>query len=161
MDDRISLWNAGTLPVELTIDKLFQVHESIPRNPLIAEVCYRVGYIDSWGRGIEKIIDACKQAGLPEPVIVERTGGLAVELMKSRVSEKLGNRLGNQLGNTKERILTEMKSNPKVSGVQLAEILEISTTAVEKNIKQLQEDGLIKRIGGTRGHWAVIESDEA
>jgi ATP-dependent DNA helicase RecG len=53
-----------------------------------------------------------------------------------------------------------MKSNPKVSGVQLAEILEISTTAVEKNIKQLRDDGLIKRIGGTRGHWTVIENDE-
>ncbi|MBF0220320.1 MAG: hypothetical protein HQL49_12455, partial [Gammaproteobacteria bacterium] len=36
-----------------------------------AEVCYRVGYIDSWGRGIEKITDACKAAGLPEPIIEE------------------------------------------------------------------------------------------
>ena len=159
MDDRISLWNAGTLPVELTIDKLFQAHGSFPRNPLIAEVCYRVGYIDSWGRGIEKITDACKQAGLPDPIIVERTGGIAVELMKSQddsqPSGQLGNQLGNQLGKTKARILSEMKMNPKISGVQLAEILDISTTAVEKNIKQLREDGLIKRIGGTRGHWEV------
>jgi ATP-dependent DNA helicase RecG len=69
----------------------------------------------------------------------------------------LGNQLGNQLGNTKERILTEMKANPKISGSQLAEILDISTTAVEKNIKQLREEGLILRIGGTRGHWEVNE----
>ena len=62
-DHWISLWNAGVLPVELTVDKLFQVHGSIRRNPLIAEVCYRVGYIDSWGRGIEKITDSCKKAG--------------------------------------------------------------------------------------------------
>jgi ATP-dependent DNA helicase RecG len=54
MDDRIALWNAGTLPIELSIEKLFQLHKSIPRNPLIAEVCYRAGYIDSWGRGIKK-----------------------------------------------------------------------------------------------------------
>jgi ATP-dependent DNA helicase RecG len=52
MDDRLSLWNAGTLPLELTVEKLFQTHRSIPRNPLIVEVCYRVGYIDSWGHGI-------------------------------------------------------------------------------------------------------------
>ncbi|MBF0220319.1 MAG: HTH domain-containing protein [Gammaproteobacteria bacterium] len=50
-----------------------------------------------------------------------------------------------------------MKANPRISGAQLAEILDISTTAVEKNIKQLREDGLIKRIGGTRGHWEVKE----
>ena len=161
MDDRLSLWNAGTLPLELTVEKLFQTHRSIPRNPLIAEVCYRVGYIDSWGRGIEKITDACKTAGLPEPVIEENTGGVAVELKKSPASEELGNQLGNQLGNTKERILAEMKANPKVSGTQLAELLEISTTAVEKNIKQMREDRLIKRIGGTRGHWEMIEKDES
>ncbi|ANT65268.1 MULTISPECIES: ATP-binding protein [Prosthecochloris] len=43
-------------------------------NPLIAEGCYRVGYIDSWGRGIEKITDACKAAGLPEPIIERKLG---------------------------------------------------------------------------------------
>ncbi len=109
-----------------------------------------------WGSGIEKITDACKAAGLPEPVIEENTGGVAVELVKAPASEELGN----QLGNTKERILAEMKANPKISGAQLAELLDISSTAVEKNIKQLRDDGLIKRIGGTRGHWDVVESDE-
>ena len=48
-----------------------------------------------------------------------------------------------------------MKTKPKISAAQLAEILDISTTAVEKNIKQLREDGRIERIGGTRGHWEV------
>ena len=130
---------------------------AFPRNPLIADICYKAGYIDSWGRGVEKITTACKNAGLPEPIIEERTGGVAVELLKSPTSETLGNQLGNQLGNTKERILAEMKTNPKVSGAQLAELLKISTTAVEKNIRQLREDGLIKRVGGTRGHWEIKE----
>jgi ATP-dependent DNA helicase RecG len=161
MDDRLALWNAGTLPIELSVEKLFQLHKSIPRNPLIAEVCYRAGYIDSWGRGIKKITDACSQAGLLKPIIEEESGGVEVSLLKSRTPEKLGNQLGNQLvnqlGNTKDRILVEMKANPKISGAQLAEILDISTTAVEKNIKQLREDHLIERIGGTRGHWEVKE----
>ncbi len=69
-DDRMSLWNAGTLPEELSIEQLFQPHESIPRNPLIAEVCYKAGYIDSWGRGVEKISEACKAAGLAAPVFI-------------------------------------------------------------------------------------------
>ena len=81
-DDRLSLWNAGALPEELTVDALFKNHESIPRNPLIAEICYKAGYIDSWGRGIEKISSACKEAELPKPVIFERSGGVVVELKK-------------------------------------------------------------------------------
>ena len=72
----------------------------------------------------------------------------------------LGNGLGNGLGNTKVRILSEMKQSPKITGSQLAEILEISTTAVEKHIKQLRESGLIQRVGGTRGYWEVLEESE-
>lgn len=105
----------------------------------------------SWVRGIEKITDACKASGLPEPIIEENSGGVAVELLKAPAFEELGNRLGD----TKQLILAEMKANPKGSGTQLAELLNISTTAVEKNIKQLREDGLIERVGGTRGHWEV------
>lgn len=37
--------------------------------------------------------------------------------------------------------MAEMISNPKVSGAKLAKILNISTTAVEKNIKQLRDEG--------------------
>ena len=154
-DNRLTLWNAGNLPEELSIEQLFQAHESIPRNPLIAEVCYKAGYIDSWGRGVEKIADACKEAQLPNPQFIERSGGILVEL--SRTADELGNQLGNQLGNTKETILNEMKNNPKISGIQLSEKLGVSTTAVEKNIKQLRGDGRIKRVGGTRGHWEVVD----
>ena len=78
------------------------------------------------------------------------------EELGNRLGNRLGNQLGNRLGETKEKILSEMRLNPDVSGNQLAEILGISTTAVEKNIKQLREEGIINRIGGTRGHWEVI-----
>ena len=33
---------------------------SRPRNPLIADVCFKAGYIDSWGRGTIKIYEACE-----------------------------------------------------------------------------------------------------
>ncbi len=151
-------------PEELTIDQLFQTHESFPRNPLIADICYNAGYIDSWGHGVEKIIESCNEYQLPVPNIFERSGGIVMELRKSPekspekgLGNELGKGLGNELGNLKDQILCEMKNNPIVSGVQLAKILSISTTAVEKSIKQLRKEGRIKRIGGTRGHWIVID----
>ena len=32
-----------------------------------ANVFFRAGEIEAWGRGIERIIEACKEAGVPEP----------------------------------------------------------------------------------------------
>ena len=54
---------------------------------------------------MEKISKAFKQAGLPEPIIEERTGGVAVELLKSPTSEKdISESSGNDFGTISERI---------------------------------------------------------
>ena len=42
-------------------------HKSMPYNPTIAKVFYRMGYIENWGRGIEKIMAACDELGAPHP----------------------------------------------------------------------------------------------
>ena len=55
---------------------------SRPRKPLIADVCFKAGYIDSWGRGTIKIFEACREAGLPEPEITSLDGGILVTLHK-------------------------------------------------------------------------------
>ncbi len=55
-DDKISIWNEGTLPEGLSFEALKRQHPSRPRNPLIADVCFKGGYIDAWGRGTLKII---------------------------------------------------------------------------------------------------------
>ena len=187
MDDRLSLWNAGTLPLELSIEKLFQTHRSIPRNPLIAEVCYRVGYIDSWGRGIEKITDACKAAGLPEPVIEENTGGVSVELLKAPAFEKVvsgnswddfgtisdgtsgkrresvGKASGKRresVGKTSGMILDACRETPSITIPEMAEKIGITERSVQRNIQKLQADGFLRRVGGRKeGHWEVIEKD--
>jgi predicted HTH transcriptional regulator len=53
---------------------------SRPRNPLIADVCFKAGYIDSWGRGTIKIFEACENAGLPDATIASLDGGILVTL---------------------------------------------------------------------------------
>lgn len=87
-DDRICFWNDGALPEDLTIELLKQRHSSKPRNPIIADVCFKGGYIDAWGRGIEKIIDACREAKLPEPEFEENSGGVLVTLFNNKYGSK-------------------------------------------------------------------------
>ena len=58
-------------------------------NPIIADVCFKAGYIDSWGRGTIKIIDACKEANLPDPQMSEEDGGFLVTVFKTGVESDM------------------------------------------------------------------------
>ena len=42
-------------------------HESKPYNPDIASVFYRAGFIETWGQGIQKICDECRDLGADIP----------------------------------------------------------------------------------------------
>ena len=66
-DDRVEIENAGHLPNELTVETIKQPHRSYPRNPIIANALYMTAYLESWGTGVSRMIDACKAAGVPEP----------------------------------------------------------------------------------------------
>jgi ATP-dependent DNA helicase RecG len=66
--NRIMIWNEGQLPENWTVKNLFAKHSSRPYNPDIANAFFRSGYIEAWGRGIEKITGQCLAAGLPEPI---------------------------------------------------------------------------------------------
>ena len=66
-DDRVEIENAGRLPNELTVETIKQPHRSYPQNPIIANALYMTAYLESWGTGVSRMIDACKTAGVPEP----------------------------------------------------------------------------------------------
>ena len=65
--NRLEIWNPGILPFELTIQKLYEDHKSIPSNPLLAEPMYYKGYIEKAGTGTEDIVEKCLSYGLQKP----------------------------------------------------------------------------------------------
>jgi len=67
--DRLEVWNPGTLPPTLTLEKLCGPHASVPHNPLLAEPMYLTKYIERMGTGIRDMFRRCQKAGLPEPEI--------------------------------------------------------------------------------------------
>jgi len=79
-NDHIELWNDGGLPEGFTIDTLLGKHNSKPRNKNLAEIFYKAGFIESWGRGIEKITEGFEKAGLKKPEFQEFCGGVLVTI---------------------------------------------------------------------------------
>jgi len=77
-DDRVEIWNPGKLPEPLTPAMLKGEHQSIPRNPLIANTLFLIRYIEQWGKGTNKIIKWCKEQGLKEPDFEEIGGSFVI-----------------------------------------------------------------------------------
>ena len=65
--DRLEVWNPGSLPYGLTVQKLHGPHKSLPANPLLADPMYWNGYIEKVGTGTEDIVNKCCEYGLKTP----------------------------------------------------------------------------------------------
>ncbi|WP_165157705.1 ATP-binding protein [Parabacteroides sp. ZJ-118] len=67
-DDRIEIANPGIFPPQITPESIKKPHESYPYNLKIAEALYKSTYLESWGSGAKRIMDACREQGVEEPV---------------------------------------------------------------------------------------------
>ena len=78
-DDRLLIYNPGSLPEGWTLERLLGPHPSRPYNPDIANAFFWAGEIETWGRGIDRVFRACRRAGTTEPNIRLEPGGLWFE----------------------------------------------------------------------------------
>lgn len=78
-EDKIYIWNDGGMPPNLdSTDKLFMKHSSKPYNPKLANVFFKSGMIEAWGRGFEKIREACALYDGPLPEYEINEAGIMV-----------------------------------------------------------------------------------
>jgi len=156
-NDNFGIWNDGSLPEGITEEDLKKVHRSKPRNPLIADVCFRGGYIDSWGRGTIKIIEACKDAELPEPVLKEEQGGFLSKILKDRFTEDQLKKLG--LNDRQIEAVEYVKRNGKITNKNYQEMSDTSKKTSSRDLRELVDKKILKSSGisGAGAFYVISE----
>jgi ATP-dependent DNA helicase RecG len=170
--DRVEISDPGNLPPGLKPEDLGK--KSIRRNRILADMFHRMGEVEKVGTGIGRIRNALINAGLSEPkfsfgsffvIKFERPGYKAMEVTTQdraleRLGDRLGDRLGERLGENQIKMLSLILDNKNITINDMSNMLEISTTGVEKHISKLKKLGLIHRIGSAKGgHWEVVEDE--
>jgi len=168
--DKLILWNEGALPENLSIKQLKGKHPSIPRNKTIAEVFFRAGFIEVWGRGISKINSALVSLGLPKLEIEEYAGGMQLTFKKKmgEVSDKVTenehenehkNEHENEHKNERiELLLAEIKKDKFISINKLADKIGVNRSTINRDLTSLKRRNRIKRNGpGKGGYWELIK----
>lgn len=110
-DDHIRLWNEGVLPEDYTVETLLNKHTSKPRNPKMAQVFYRAGFIEAWGRGYEKIMKAFDRANLKRPEFRVEQGGVTAIIYRDIFMSVRGDQISAQTESKRTR--NEPKTNQK------------------------------------------------
>lgn len=168
-NDHIELWNEGSLPEGYTIATLLGKHSSRPRNLNIAEVFYRAGFVETWGRGFRKIREGFAAANLPMPTFEENCGGIQVTIPRPVHKEETQNVLQDVSQDVpqdvpqghsalRRTILDMIQRDSKVSREEMAKKAQVSVKTIQREIKRMSN---IRYIGsGYSGHWEIITSQE-
>lgn len=166
-DNHIRLWNEGVLPEDYTVETLLNKHTSKPRNPKMAQVFYRAGFIEAWGRGYEKIMKAFDRANLKRPEFRVEQGGVTAIIYREIFMSVRGDQKSTQTEpkpnqnrtktEQKIRIVELLAENPTITRAEIAEILGIHKSSVQRRLETLVKEGRIRHVGPTNGgYWAVI-----
>ena len=141
-DDKINIWNEGALPEGISLASLKHSHASKPRNPIIADVCFKGGYIDSWGRGTIKILETCKEANLPEPELQERDGGFLVTLYKNSLIDENFKTI--ELNDRQLNSLNYIRKNGKISNKEYRDLNNCSRNTASNDLVEMVEKGFLE-----------------
>ena len=148
-DGQFSVWNDGGLPEGITEEDLRKVHRSKPRNPYIADVCFKGGYIDSWGRGTIKIIEACEEANLPEPVLKDEQGGFLSKIFKDWFTEEQLKKIG--LSERQVKAIDFLKEIGSISNKEYQSLFDITDRTALRDLDNLVSRGLVYKKGEKKG----------
>jgi ATP-dependent DNA helicase RecG len=155
-DDRLEIASTGMLPPGLTIADLKSDHFSQPRNPLLADVFYRRGLIELWGRGTQGIVRLCLEVGCPEPQFEERAGEFVVRFFAPNYAAALPE--GLDLSERQSRVFAVLQGSMKRTLKQIKESVDpsLSDSTIRNELNRLRELGLVEAVGVGRGaFWRV------
>jgi ATP-dependent DNA helicase RecG len=129
--------------------------------------------VESWGRGIEKMVEACKDDGIPSPQYDVSKGAVTVtfKTVESRVVRNapkggalngvITGALDATLDERQQAVLKEILKDPRLTTKQLSENTAMSYRTVRRVIGQLKDARILFSAGSKKsGHWQVADAQD-
>lgn len=156
-DDDVRIWSPGKLPLGITIQDLYKKpHDSVLRNKLIAQIFFDIGYIERYGTGTTKIMELCKEHGIPSPEFREDSGGFSVIFRKDIYTEEYLESLG--LNERQIKAVMYVKEKGRITNKEYVKINGITRETAKRDLSDLVDKGILKVVGKGRGIYYVIGS---
>lgn len=158
-DDRLEVWSPGLLPEGVTIADLRRTHNSHPRNHRIAHAFFLIGYIEHWGTGTLRMIELCREWGLPEPEFTEMSGAFVVTFRKSKLTPAYLSGLG--LNERQIAAVEYTKTHGRITNREYVELNHVSRPTATRDLTDLVTKGILQQRGKGRGSSFILTKIES
>ncbi|MDO8501003.1 MAG: helix-turn-helix domain-containing protein [Gemmatimonadaceae bacterium] len=138
-DDRLEVENPGLLPFGLTIADL-PLGVSKLRNRVIGRVFHELGLVEQWGSGIQRMIAACRDAGLAPPALEEIGIRFRVTIRTERVGAV-------ELDPIDRAIVALVTAPDGLATREIASGIGLTPRATRTRLAALVARGLVREIG--------------
>ena len=138
-------------------------HVSRPSNPTIAGCIYLTGKIETWGRGVDKVVRECRKHGCPKPQYSVNPGepgdimvrvdaapdAIVTDRAKSdgTISGPINDAINDAIS---EAINEAIKRTPGINKPKLVKLLGKSKATVERAISELIASSRIEHRGSKK-----------
>jgi len=146
-DDRLEVWNPGTLPPSLTIERLYREHPSLPRNPKIALAFYRTRLVEHWGTGTLRMADECERLGIKLEFLSE-SGFFMARFVKPQIA--IPPSIKPKLNERQRKGLDYASKHGQITNRDYQKLCDISRRQALKDLIELVEVGLLIKAGEGR-----------
>jgi ATP-dependent DNA helicase RecG len=152
--DKIMIWNYGRLPENWTIEDLLDKHSSQPRNPDIATAFFRSGYVESWGRGMDKMKNLCIEAKIPVPQFSCKGNDFWTVFRKDIYNKEELSKLG--LNERQIKAVLYVRENGKITNKEYQELNSTIDRTALRDIEELMNKEIFKREGDGKNTYYRI-----
>ena len=169
-DDRLVFESPGKLPGQVKPNNIRHTHFS--RNPKIAAFLKAYHFVKEFGEGFDRICREQEANGANVPSF--RTDEFILKITVPKVSEKVNvndervdinvtekvnttENVTDASQKTSQKIIDLIKEDPYISTSKMAEIIGVDRRNIARNIKKLQEQSVVRRVGPDKGgFWEII-----
>ena len=166
-DDRLTIYSPGGMP-DGTLIQERDINDipSTRRNPVLADIFARLGYMERKGSGLNKINNSYTNSANYTPELspsfrsnrVEFTVKLPNLNFKASANESLDEALNEALNDNEKLLLEILKENPTATQIKISNTIGISRSTVQRVLSDLTKKGYIERIGSKKfGEWHILK----
>lgn len=158
--DRLEVHSPGSLPGPVTIDNLLQARFS--RNAVIVQVLSDMGFVERLGYGLNRVVRAVRQNGLPAPRFEEVGGSFRVTLYGQKFPldalPDLSEYAEMALNERQELALSYLASNSRITSSTYQELCpDVSPETLRRDFADLVKRGVLLKMGTKRSTYYILK----